>query len=268
MISVFLAFPWNAIAVSGYTLYEFQGGNNSLYTVSCGTVSAEGWKVTGGSCNFYTASTHISAALENTKVIFSTTLKNNGTLDSRDFAWVFYYLNDKVVKTVTVRGDMAHPAITLKDSLNVTGNDVIRMRISFICDKSDEQWLLPDGELTYYIPSEAEESAADSDEPVSEPGLVDVITDDEGTLVTWRTNETTDGMYFLVERSPDGNDFEFAGYVNSPAQGAGDPEFRFREMRRGETFHYRVTGISSNGQKLKVIGTVVTPAGDMTAQSP
>jgi hypothetical protein len=253
-------------AGTGYTLMEFRSGNKALFNTSCGKVDEKGWKVADGSCNFYTASTKVASAVESTHVKFRTTLRNNGTLDSRDFAWIFYYQNDMVVKTMTVRGDMAYPQITLEDSILVRGNDVIRMRISFICDKSDEEWLLPDEGLTIYIPSGSGEAETEQENVINTVAL-EVITDDEGNLITWGKDRSPQAAYYLVERSTDGNTFEFAGYVNTGISNGEQTVFHFRENRPGKAI-YRVTGISSNGQKLDVMGTVNTAGGGMTAQSP
>ncbi len=260
--------PVPVIGGTGYTLYEFQGSNNALYTTSCGQVNDDGWKVTDGSCNFYTASTKIAPALEATQVVVRTTLSNNGTLDSRDFAWIFYYLNDKVIKTVTVRGDMSYPQTTLEDSLMVKGGDVMRIRISFICDKSDEQWLLPDGGLICFIPSESEETPVETNEVITKAEELKVESDDDGNLVTWEKSGTAAGIYYLVERSADGREYEFAGYVNSGINDGLNTVFQFREKSPGKRCYYRVTSMSQNGQKMDIVGTAVTTTSDITAQSP
>jgi len=246
------------IASEGNKLYEFQSASQTLYHISCGTVSSEGWKIKRNSCNFYTSTTEFKAKNNATdkKVYFKTIVKNSGNLESRDFAWVFYYLNDKVVKSITIRGDVVGPGVTLRDTFNVSSGDRLRMRVSFVCDKDDELWILPDRGVVLYEVDYSKETEEFPELQKQKPHhKIIAKVNDSNVNVTWHDNSKENDQYYLVERSSDGRSFEFAGYVKSGVTYNESSTFSFIDKADINTIsYYRVTILSGSGKKVATVG--------------
>ncbi len=255
-VALIYCFTGSLFASEPVKLYEFQASMKNLYQVSCNTAGEQGWTVSKNSCNFYSAAVALPTTDEtaNNKVIIKTQLINSGNLESRDFAWLFYYVNDKVVRSVTVRGDVVtQDGLVLTDTLVVPAKGNVRMRISFVCDGADEIWRLPNKGITISVegtPSQIIEIF----EPETEHTIL-VRSENNSTNVTWTEDDLNKTGYYLVERSIDGNKYVFAGYVNSGTIKNDKITYSFTDYTTLEgPVWYRVVVFSENGQKLNALG--------------
>jgi hypothetical protein len=245
-------------AGEGVKLYEFQGDNTTLYQTTCGNSGEEGWEVNKNSCNLYTSTTEYRNPTGNSDslVIVKTTIKNSGNLEPRDFAWIFYYLNNKVIKSITVRGDIVGKGVTIVDSIYTTHEDKLRLRISFVCDGDNEYWLLPDGGISIYLPDGKEEFI--EIEELKKPDLtIEANMEEDHIHVTWLDSHNTSNNYYLIERSIDGRRFEFLGYVKSGVIKNNKLAYSYTDNTNSDqASFYKVSTYSASGKKLNVLGVV------------
>jgi hypothetical protein len=232
--------------------YTFNTGDKTTFSTSCGTLEPSGWSVIRNSCNFYTPVTGVGGTAGESDRIVDVRMRlgNSSNLDAKDFAWLFYYVNGKMVLTRTFKGDSTPGSFEFSDSLTVPAGGNYKLRVALVCDEMDEYWRLSNGDLSASVRTEGE-SAPPVFQPVShDPGLV-VTRERNIARLSWTAIPDESANYFLVEKSRDGEDFEFAAYLRNENNNLTSYSYIDHELFKPETW-YRVTRVGLNGKKVVV----------------
>ncbi len=193
-------------------VYNFNINDKTSYSTSCGYQDGSSWKVVKNSCNFYTPLVNVGGKSgdEPKWIDIRIRLGNSGNMDDRDFAWIFYYINGKAQATKTIKGGDVDQFLDFRDSISVPPGSSFKLRIAFDCDEQDEYWKLTNGDLTTCVRAVAGESAITG--PVA-TGKITFVKERAIVKLMWYANSAPSGNYFRIERSKNGVDYEFAGYV-------------------------------------------------------
>src|SRR5688572_3988246 len=247
LISLLLAVLSRVFAQDCSQIYHFNINDKSSYSTSCGYVDGSDWKVVKNSCNFYTPLANMSGKTGEAKrwVDIRIRLGNSGNLDDKDFAWIFYYVNGKAQTTKTIKGNEVDEVVDFRDSLLVPAGGTFKLRIAFVCDEQDEFWKLTNGDLTTCVRAVAGETPVESP---NSSGKITFIKEREIVKLVWQAPSTPTGNYFQIERSKDGSDYEFAGYVKDNRAGNSISQYSFIDAGcfKPQTW-YRITQIDLQG---------------------
>lgn len=230
-------------------IYTFNINDKTSYSTSCGAQQDGEWIVRKNSCNFYTPLTAVGGKVgdDDRWVDISVRLGNSGNLDEKDFAWIFYYVNGKTEVTKTIRGDQVKELYHFRDSIAVPAGGNFKLRIAYVCDGPEEFWKLTNGDLTTCIrkgPGELIEE---------EVAVADKITfskEREIIKLMWSAPSGPAGNYFLIERSKNGTQYEFAGYVKDNRKAGATSNYSFIDggFIKPETW-YRITQVDMAGNR-------------------
>jgi len=207
-------------------VYNFNINDKSSYSTSCGYQDGSSWKVVKNSCNFYTPLANVGGKSGGPKkwVDISIRLGNSGNMDDKDFAWIFYYINGKAQATKTIKGNEVDELFNFKDSVAVPAGGTFKLRIAFVCDEQDEFWKLTNGDLTTCV-------RAVEGEPITTgpaiTGKITFVKEREVVKLTWYAPAAVTGNYFQLERSKNGTDYEFAGYVKDKRETGSLSQYSF-----------------------------------------
>jgi hypothetical protein len=233
--------------------YTFNTSDKTTYSTSCGTIEPPGWAVIRNSCNFYTPVTGVGGTTGEADRLVDIRMRlgNSNNLDAKDFAWLFYYVNGKMVLTRTFKGDNTPSSFEFSDSLIVPAGGTYKLRIALVCDEMDEYWRLMNGDLTATVRSEGEAAPPPSVPLSHDPGLT-ALRDGAIARLSWGSAPDESASYFLIEKSRDGQKFEFAAYLRNDNTNQTSYSYIDHELFKPETW-YRVTRVAANGKKV-VIG--------------
>ena len=237
--------------------YFFNTADKSTHTISCGNLEPQGWAVIRNSCNFYTPVTGVggNAGEEDRIVDLKIRIGNSGNLDAKDFAWLFYYVNGKMVLTRTFKGDNTPQSFDFTDSIYVPAGGNYKIRLALVCDEQDEYWRLMNGDLTAQVRMPGEAPAATEFKPLShDPGLV-VVRERNIARLSWSAPPDPDANHFIIEKSRDGEKFEFAAYLRNDNDNMTKYSYIDHDLFKPQTW-YRVTRVGVSGKK-SVIGAKV-----------
>ncbi len=230
-------------------VYRFNISDKASYSTSCGTQEGSDWTVNKNSCNFYSPilNTGESPEKQPRRIDIRMRLTNSGTLDEKDFAWIFYYVDGKITTTKTLRGDQVEGVINYKDSIEVPSNSNFKLRIALVCDEADEYWRISNGDLTACVRA-FEGEASQSQEPVMADKIT-VLKERNVVRLMWTAPGNPDGNYFMIERSKNGSQFEFAGYVKDNRNGTTSSKYSFIDNGtfKPETW-YRISHVDLSGK--------------------
>ena len=193
-------------------VYSFNINDKSSFSTSCGIMDQSDWIVRKNSCNFYTPLTAVSGKPGDTDRLVDINIRigNSGNLDEKDFAWIFYYINGKTEVTKTLTGKQVDGAFNLRDSIAVPAGGNFKIRIAFVCDRTEEFWKLSNGDLTTCIrKSIGEETTPET----AVSGKIIFLKERDVVKLQWSAPSNANGNYFVIERSKNGAQYEFAGYV-------------------------------------------------------
>ncbi len=234
-------------------VYTFNINDKTSYSTSCGAQQDGEWIVRKNSCNFYTPLTGVGGKSgdDDRWVDINIRISNSGNLDEKDFAWIFYYVNGKTEVTKTIRGDQVKGLYTLRDSIAVPAGGNFKLRIAYVCDGPDEFWKLTNGDLTTCIRQTGEVST--NAEIINEVVAADKISfskEREIIKLMWSAPSGPAGNYFLIERSKNGTQFEFAGYVKDNRKAGATSNYSFIDggYIKPETW-YRITQVDLAGNR-------------------
>ena len=229
-------------------VYTFNINDKASYSTSCGYQDGNDWKVVKNSCNFYTPLTTVGGKPGDPKktVDIRIRMSNSGNLDENDFAWVFYYINGKAQSTKTLKGSEIEQNYQYRDSIVVPAGGTFKLRIAFVCDEQDEFWKIANGDLTTCIRGKGE-SHPDAEAPAS-IGKISYVKEREIVKLMWHSPSGPMGNYFQIERSKDGKEYEFAGYVKDHRSGSALSQYSFIDggCYRPETW-YRISQVDMGG---------------------
>ncbi len=247
VITAFLLLSLTINAQHCSQVYSFNINDKSSYSTSCGYLDGSDWKVVKNSCNFYTPLSTVGGKPGDPKKVVDIRIRmgNSGNLDDKDFAWIFYYINGKAQSTKTLKGNEINQFFDFRDSLLVPAGGTFKLRIAFVCDEQDEFWNLTNGDLTTCVRAVAGESPAD--EP-SISGRISFIKEREIVKLIWQSPSGLSGNYFQIERSKNGKEYEFAGYVKDNRSGNNLSQYSFIDggCYRPQTW-YRITQFDMQG---------------------
>ncbi len=229
-------------------VYSFNINDKTSYSISCGVQDQSDWVVRKNSCNFYSPLSAVSgkAGDADRLVDINIRLRSSGNLDDNDFAWIFYYINGKTEVTKTIKGSEMEELLSLRDSILVPAGGNFKIRVAFVCDGNDEFWKLSNGDLTTCIRKVPGETIADA-APVT--GKISVLHERNIVKLSWNAPSGPNGNYFVIERSKNGTQFEFAGYVkdNKGADTISKYSFIDSGSFQPETW-YRISQVDMSGK--------------------
>lgn len=232
-------------------VYRFNINDKSTFSTSCGVQEGSDWMVNKNSCNFYSPmmNTGEASGKASRNVDIRMRLSNSGNLDEKDFAWIFYYVDGKIVSTKTLRGDQVEAIINYKDSLEVPSNSNFKLRIALVCDESDEFWKISNGDLTVCVRA-VEGETSEAEEPVIADKIT-VLKERNVVKLFWNAASDNSGNYFLIERSKNGSQYEFAGYVKDNRTPSSMSKYSFIDSGsyKPETW-YRITQVDLGGNSV------------------
>ena len=230
-------------------VYNFNINDKSSYSTSCGLQEESDWIVKKNSCNFYTQLTGVGGKPgdDDRWVDIRIRLGNSGNLDEKDFAWIFYYVNGKTEVTKTIRGDQVDELFNFRDSIAVPAGGNFKLRIAFVCDGADEYWKLSNGDLTTCIRQVG--GAAMESEEISVAGKITFSKERDVVKLMWSAPSGPTGNYFMIERSKNGSQYEFAGYVKDDRTAGALSKYSFIDggAFKPETW-YRITQVDITGK--------------------
>jgi hypothetical protein len=245
IILIILLTPFAAISQNCSQVYTFNSSDKATYSTTCGIQEGKDWMVNKNSCNFYTPLTPAGGQTgEPVKTIdLSLRLSNSGNLDEKDFAWIFYYVNGKIEETKTIRGDQAETVIDFRDSIRVPAGGNFKLRIAFVCDEQDEFWKLGNGDLSLCVRAITGEPFVKQESNNN----ISAYREREIVKLNWNASSGPMANYFLIERSKNGSQFEFAGYVKDN-RSTQESHYSFIDAAapKAETW-YRITKIDLKG---------------------
>ncbi len=207
-------------------VYNFNISDKTSYSTSCGYQDGSAWKVVKNSCNFYTPLANVGGKPGEPKkwVDISIRLGNSGNMAEKDFAWIFYYVNGKAQATKTIKGNEVDQQLDFKDSVAVPAGGTFKLRIAFVCDEQDEFWKLTNGDLTTCVRAVEGETTVTT---TVITGKITFIKEREVVKLMWYAPAGPSGNYFQIERSEDGTDYEFAGYVKDKRESGSMSQYSF-----------------------------------------
>jgi hypothetical protein len=193
-------------------IYRLNLTDQATFSVTCGLNEQGQWQVKRNSCNLYTPLFQAGElpAFGKRNIEVKLKLTHSGNLDDNDFAWIFYYIDEKPAGSKKIRGSEFDRDTLIGDMLEVPARSKYRIRVLLVCDNENEEWRLQSGDLFVGQP------ALEGDEVIEEPGTTGKIyvKKDRNTVhLHWNELSFGEEEYFTVERSPDGSRFQFAGYV-------------------------------------------------------
>jgi len=228
-------------------VYTFNINDKSSYSTSCGYQDESAWKVVKNSCNFYTTLTNVGGEPGGAKKVvdISIRLGNSGNMDEKDFAWIFYYINGKAQATKTIKGSDVNEFLDFKDTVVVPSGGTFKLRIAFVCDEQDEFWKLTNGDLTTCV------RAVEGEAAIAGPlltGKISIIPEKDRARISWYGAVEPSANYYLIERSDDGINYEFAAYVKENAESHTGSQYSFidNHIKKPETW-YRITRVDISG---------------------
>lgn len=231
-------------------VYNFNINDKDSYATSCGYQDGSSWKVVKNSCNFYTPLTNVGGKTGEAKkwVDIRIRIGNSGNMDEKDFAWIFYYLNGKAQATKTIQGNEVDQYLDFKDSVAVPAGGTFKLRIAFVCDEQDEFWKLTNGDLATCVRAVEGEQALEG--PVL-TGKISFIKDRDLVKLSWYAPSEPSGNYFLVERSKDGINFEFAAYVLDKRENNPQVQYSYTDAGgfKPQTW-YKISKVSLEGKSI------------------
>jgi hypothetical protein len=229
-------------------VYTFNINDKSSYSTSCGYQDGNDWKVVKNSCNFYTPLTTVGGKPGDAKKVVDIRVRmsNSGNLDENDFAWIFYYINGKAQSTKTLRGSEIEQNYQFRDSILVPAGGTFKMRIAYVCDEQDEFWKISNGDLTTCVRGKGE-ARLDAEPPVI-VGKISFVREREIVKLVWNSPSGPMGNYFKIERSKDGKEYEFAGYVKDNRSGSALSQYSFIDggCYKPQTW-YRISQVDMEG---------------------
>jgi hypothetical protein len=239
--------------------YKFNSQEQDGFSVSGGLLDETGWTVNSTSSNFYTNLTKPDAEMESVLDV-SIKIRNSGNLDNRDFAWIFYYVNGNIILTKTLRGDKTPAAFDLIDSIAVPADGNFKIRIAFVSDENDEFWRLNNGELI--IHKRGSDETAEELPATPPPDLITASRIGNKVKIRWSTAFEEQCNYFLIERSNNGSDFKFAGYVKGQGNSNDSTSYSFIDTEPGQKQSwYKISEVDFSGHR-KPFGEVVKDQGE------
>lgn len=193
-------------------MYRLELSDASTYSTSCGSTGNQEWVVSRNSCNLYTTMMKAGElpTFGNRTIDVSLKLSNSGNLDDKDFAWIFYYINEKPAGSKTLKGSENGDEIHFKDQVLVPARSSFHVRVALVCDEEDEYWKITNGDFFMG------QRAAEGEDIVEDPKAVQKVyarKDRNIVRLHWNDRFTGEEAYYRVERSADGEKFQFAGFV-------------------------------------------------------
>lgn len=237
------------------SIYYFNSADKTSYAISCGEVGEEGWIVSKNSCNFYTPLTSNTDEEEPKWIDIRSVFNGTDNLDARDFVWIFYYVNGNTVKTSTIKGEFGRKSYDFSDSLLIPAGGSFRFRIAMVCDEADEKWELGNRQLSICTRAKAGQPAI---EQIPATSKIEVNKDRGIAQLKWSAEPGTSGNYFKIERSANGEKFEFAGFVkeNNPAAQLSYYSFIDAGTFKPQSW-YKISRVTNSGEEV-VFGEIVS----------
>ncbi len=245
----FLCIPFILNAQDCLKEIVFEISDNKTYQVSCGETSGEAWIVSRNSCNFYSPLTTVQAGTNGAgrTVRLQAAFQGSDNLEERDFIWIFYFVDGKTIQTKTLKGEPGKTDYSFSDSFFVEAGSNFRIRIAFVSDEQDEFWKLNSRELSVCILSENKAELIAEKEVT---GVIAITKEREIAKLNWKDEQDESGNYFEVERSKNGTDFEFAGFVKTNAGSEGIKNYSFIDARpfKPQSW-YRIYKVNISGNR-------------------
>ena len=249
-IILFLLLIFNTSLAQDYSaMYRLDLNDASSYSFSCGSAVNNEWTVSRNSCNLYTpVLTAGELQLYQLRDIdVNIRLTTSGNLEDNDFAWIFYYIDEKPAGSKTIKGSDYGAEVTFKDVIKVPARSKYHIRVALVCDDDDEFWKLSSGDL--FIG----QKLAEGEEVIEDPQATNKVyaKKDRGIVrLHWNDKFNGDEQYYQIERSADGVQFQFAGFVkrNNAAGETIRNTFIDSAPFQPASF-YRVTKIQAQGKQ-------------------
>jgi hypothetical protein len=203
----------NSVSAQDFSFqYRLNLNDANSFTNSCGIIEKDTWIVSRNSCNIYTPVLQAGELSEYGKRNIEVKIRvtNNGQMDDKDFVWIFYYIDEKPSGSKTLKGSEYEKEILFREVINVPARSKYRIRVAMVCDDDNEEWRIGNGDIII------SQYAVHGEEIFQDPqatGKVYAKKDRNIIHLNWNANYTSDEDYFRIERSGDGNRFEFAGFV-------------------------------------------------------
>ena len=239
----------SAIAQDYSAMYRLDLNDASSYSFSCGKAGNKEWMVSRNSCNLYTP-VLTAGELSQYKlrdIDVNIRLTTSGNLEENDFAWIFYYIDEKPAGSKTIKGSAHGKEIVFKDVIKVPARSKYRIRVALVCDDDDEFWKLSSGDL--FIG----QKLAEGEEVIEDPQATNKVyaKKDRGIVrLHWNDKFNGDEQYYQIERSADGVQFQFAGFVKRTVAYGETARHSFIDSAPFQpASFYRITKIQAQGKQ-------------------
>ena len=254
---LFCLFPLVMLSQDYSHVYKFYVSDEASTSTSCGTIQNNEWVVSRNSCNYYSPE-FIAGDLKvyGERVIdISIKISKSGNLNEQDFVWVFYFIDDKPSGSKTISGNSFEGEFHFTDSLMVPARSKYRIRVALVSDNENKFWKIKDGDIIFA------QRAVEGEELIEDKNATNkVFSQKERGLAKlyWNALSEKSGNYFQIERSSNGVDYEFAGFVKETNATGDVARYSFIDAGsfKPQTW-YRVKQVD-NGGNANLFGKPVT----------
>ena len=234
-----------AYAATCSSTYTLDWSNPATFTVNCGTVNAAQWTVKGDTCNYYSPVNSVDGLPGDPPRTTSIDVRvgQSGNLTNNDYAWIYIYVNGSVYSTFQCRGDTVGGVFYVSRNITVPAAGNYQVRVATKCDKTNEFWMIKNGEITACV------SSPPTPLPVSLTSFTGTVSTD-GTRIKWTTASEVNNDHFIVSRSSDAVNYEEIGHVNGFGTSSTKHDYIFTDDQGPEGMsYYKLSQFDYDGTK-------------------
>lgn len=173
-------------------------------------------------------------------------------LEPRDFVWVYFRINGKVEKTITVKGVAGAKSIQILDSISVPYGSKVTLRAAMVCDSPDETISLSKGELEVcQIGKLSANNTSNVEEaPVNFEPAMQVKNVGNKVKVLWRSGPNDESNFFRLERADSNGGWSTAGFAKDDCHENSLCDYIFFDSNPlPTTIGYRIVQVSRTGKE-------------------
>jgi hypothetical protein len=255
---VFLLGSWSLrplkVEAACETAFTLDWSDPTTYSVSCGSVTPSGWKVSNQTCQYVSPLFSVGTSSDGSpkQVDLSLRINQSGNLDADDSARVTIYVNGVSYTNYVFIGNNSNSVFSINPLFSVPSGGNYHVVITLLTNASNEFWTIKSGDFTTCV-------IENTPLPVSLVRFEAERNPEGHVLLYWDTQSESNNDYFTVSRSTNSSAFDVISKVSGVGNSNGQNQYKHYDAQApAGLLYYRLAQTDFDGTEkmLKIISVV------------